>query len=167
MIQRAIIFIMATRSVVPARSSHFSPGPVPAPAAKEPDGLLLELVATSAAAEVEPWSEGPVREEHAVRGLHGATIWQAADQGSGGFLTDTLGFAEAGEDGGLIRYQSPVANLGTSVYFRQAAGFWSGTTGVGTVHHMAFRAASDALQLEERSDIEAQGIGITPVIDRE
>jgi glyoxalase family protein len=136
-------------------------------ALKDPDGLLLELVATNAAAGVEPWTEGPVRSEHAVRGLHGATIWQAADRGSGRFLTDTLGFGEAGEDGGLLRYQSSDVTLGNTIYLRLATGFWSGTSGVGTVHHMAFRAASDALQLEQRADIEAQGLGITPVIDRE
>jgi glyoxalase family protein len=134
---------------------------------KDPDGLLLELVATSAAAEVEPWSEGPVRPEQAVRGLYGATIWQAADEGSGRFLIDTLGFAEAGEDGGLIRYQSSAASLGSTVYLRRATGLWSGTMGVGTVHHLAFRAGSDALQLKQRSNIEGQGFGITPVIDRE
>jgi hypothetical protein len=32
---------------------------------------------------------------------------------------------------------------------------------------MAFRAGSDALQLEKRSEIEALGLGITPVMDRQ
>ena len=53
------------------------------------------------------------------------------------------------------------------VYLRRATGFWRGAGGVGTVHHMAFRAASDADQLEQRAEIEARGLEITPVIDRQ
>src|SRR4051794_20112395 len=40
-------------------------------ALSDPDGLLLELVATPSAADFEPWNDGPVRPEHSVRGLHG------------------------------------------------------------------------------------------------
>jgi catechol 2,3-dioxygenase-like lactoylglutathione lyase family enzyme len=133
----------------------------------DPDGLLLELVASSAAENLEPWDGGPVRPEHSIRGLHGATIWEGTDQGSGRFLAETLGFDEEGEEGGLVRYQSRAPGLGTAVYLRRATGFWAGTGGVGTVHHMAFRAGSDALQLEKRSEIEALGLGITSVIDRQ
>jgi glyoxalase family protein len=35
------------------------------------------------------------------------------------------------------------------------------------VHHVAFRAASDEVQLKKRAEIEAQGREITPVIDRQ
>lgn len=41
---------------------------------RDPDGLLLELVATPRVGSVEPWTDGPVSAEHAIRGLHGATI---------------------------------------------------------------------------------------------
>jgi len=136
-------------------------------ALSDPDGLLLELVATPSAADFEPWNDGPVRPEHSVRGLHGATIWEDADRGSARFLTDTLGFDSAGEMGGLWRYQAPGTGLGTVVNLRRAPGFWSGSGGVGTVHHMAFRAANDAEQLERRAIIESQGLGVTPVVDRQ
>jgi glyoxalase family protein len=53
------------------------------------------------------------------------------------------------------------------VNLRRASGFWRGAGGVGTVHHMAFRAASEADQLEQRSAIEARGLGVTPVVDRQ
>jgi glyoxalase family protein len=38
---------------------------------------------------------------------------------------------------------------------------------VGTVHHIAFRAANDQRQLDKRAEIEGQGMDITPVIDRQ
>jgi catechol 2,3-dioxygenase-like lactoylglutathione lyase family enzyme len=133
----------------------------------DPDGLLLELVAAPRAAGTEPWSDGPLPAEHAIRGLHGTTIWEDGETGSAEFLTRTMGFEPAGEDGNLLRFQSAGTGVGTVVNLRRAPGFWRGTGGVGTVHHVAFRAPSDAAQLHKRAEIEAQGLGITPVIDRQ
>jgi glyoxalase family protein len=132
----------------------------------DPDGLLLELVATPQAVTVSAWGDGPAGPEHAIRGLHGATLWEDGDTGTEDFLVHTLGFETAGEDGGLIRFRSSVSGLGTIVNLRQVRGFWRGAEGVGTVHHVAFRAASEQAQLKKRSEIEARGIEITPVIDR-
>jgi glyoxalase family protein len=132
----------------------------------DPDGLLLELVASRNPAGT-PWADGPVPPEHAIRGLHGTTIWEDRDVGSTGFLETTMGFEPAGEGGGLWRFRSIADGAGSTIYFRRAPGFWRGAGGVGTVHHVAFRAASDQAQLEKRAEIEAQGRGITPVIDRQ
>jgi catechol 2,3-dioxygenase-like lactoylglutathione lyase family enzyme len=133
----------------------------------DPDELLLELVATPRALAAAPWAEGPVPEEHAIRGLHGATIWEDGDSGTGRLLTDTLGFEPTGDEGGLYRFEARQAGLGSAVNLRRAPGFWRGAGGVGTVHHMAFRAATDKAQLEKRSQIEELGLSITPVIDRQ
>jgi glyoxalase family protein len=136
-------------------------------ALSDPDGLLLELVATPSAAEIEPWNDGPVRPEYSIRGLHGATIWEDRDHGSARFLADTMGFDPAGEESGLNRFKATGSGLGTVINLRRAPGFWSGSIGVGTVHHMAFRAANDAEQLERRAVVEGQGLGVTPVVDRQ
>ncbi len=132
----------------------------------DPDGLLLELVATRRAAGIVPWGEGAVAPEHAIRGLHGTTLWEDGDTGTADLLVRTLGFEPAGEEDGLLRFQSSEAEIGTFVQLRRAPGFWRGADGVGTVHHVAFRAASEAAQLDRRAQIEAGGIEITPVIDR-
>jgi catechol 2,3-dioxygenase-like lactoylglutathione lyase family enzyme len=134
---------------------------------KDPDGLLLELVATPRVADVAPWSEGPVPAEHAIRGFHGTTLWEDGDTGSAAFLTRTMGFEPVGEEGSVLRFQSAGAGTGTVVDLRRAPGFWRGAGGLGTVHHVAFRAATDADQVAKRAEIEAQGVGITPVIDRQ
>jgi glyoxalase family protein len=134
---------------------------------KDPDGLLLELVASPRVSSTAPWAEGPVPSEHAVRGLHGATIWEDGDTGSADFLTRTIGFQAVGEEGNVLRFQSADLGNGTVVDLRRTPGFWRGAGGVGTVHHMAFRAANDDVQLAQRSEIEKQGVEITPVIDRQ
>jgi len=45
------------------------------------------------------------------------------------------------------------------------AGF--GRIAVGTVHHIAFRAADDDEQLRVREQLVARGLNVTPVIDRQ
>lgn len=133
----------------------------------DPDGLLLELVATPRATGITPWADGPLPPEHTIRGLHGMTLWEDGDTGSADFLVQTMGFEAGTEEGGVLRLQSSDSGVGAVVNLRRAPGFWRGAGGVGTVHHVAFRAASDQAQLEKRAEIEAQGRDITPVIDRQ
>jgi glyoxalase family protein len=133
----------------------------------DPDGLMIELVATVTALGTEPWSDGPVAPDQTVRGLHGTTIWEDGDSGTGSFLTQVMGFAGVGEDAGLLRYATEGSGPGLVVNLRRAGGFWRGAGGVGTVHHMAFRAATDEEQVARRAEIESRGIEITPVIDRQ
>ena len=45
------------------------------------------------------------------------------------------------------------------------AGF--GQIAIGTVHHIAFRAADDDEQLKMREQLVARGLNVTPVIDRQ
>ena len=134
---------------------------------RDPDGLLLDLVATARVEAVEPWREGPVVAEHAVRGLHGVTIWEDGDTGSAAFLTETLGLRPAGMLENRLRFESAAAALGSVVDLRRAPGFWRGAEGVGTVHHVAFRAPSAEDQRRRREVIERLGIDVTPVIDRQ
>ncbi len=134
---------------------------------RDPAGLLLELVASSRSSRGDPWREGPVPAEHAIRGVHGVTIWEDGDRGTAALLTGTLGFRPAGEEGQRLRFESDAAGTGTVVDLRRAPGFWRGAGGVGTVHHVAFRVASDEAQLACRAQIDRLGIEVTPVVDRQ
>jgi glyoxalase family protein len=134
---------------------------------RDPDGLLLELVATPRVDSVEPWGEGTVPPEHAIRGLHGATIWEDGDQGTAELLTDRLSFREVGQEENRLRLEASAEGAGTVIDLRRAPGFWGGAGGVGTVHHVAFRAATGERQLALRAELEQLDLGITPVIDRQ
>jgi glyoxalase family protein len=133
----------------------------------DPDGLLLELVATPRVADVAPWADGPVPAEHAVRGTFGATVWEDGDRGTADFLTRLMGFRQVGAEGNRLRFESAATGAGSVVDLRRVPGFWAGAGGVGTVHHVAFRAASGEAQLEHRARLESAGVEITPVIDRQ
>ena len=134
---------------------------------RDPDGLLLEIVATPRVDGVEPWCEGPVAAEHAIRGVHGVTLWEDGDSGSAAFLSEHLGFRPVGETGNRIRLEARGDGAGSVVDLRRAPGFWGGTIGVGTVHHVAFRARSREEQARTRETLERLGLQPTEVIDRQ
>jgi glyoxalase family protein len=133
----------------------------------DPDGLLLELVATRRVDAVEPWAGAPIAPEHAIRGVHGVTIWEDGDRGTATFLTDLMSHRLVGEEGNRVRFESAAAGVGTVVDLRRAPGFWSGGIGVGTVHHVAFRVTSEPAQLARRQELEQAGLDVTPVVDRQ
>ena len=132
----------------------------------DPDGLLLELIATPRVGRLEGWRDGPVPAEHGVRGVHAVTIWEDGDAGSASFLTDAMRFRPTGEDGNRLRFESGQDGLGTVVDLRRTPGFWRGTDGAGTVHHVAFRAADDAEQKSRQEELRRLGVGVTDVRDR-
>ena len=112
----------------------------------DPDRMGLALVGV-AGAEGEPgWSDGGVPAEHAVRGFHGVTLMLQDAARTGAVLTDVLGFAQAGREGALVRFQARDAPFGGVVDIREAKGFLAGSMGRGSVHHIAFRAPDDAAQ---------------------
>jgi len=131
----------------------------------DPDGMLLELVARTDALPT-AWQGGPVPAEHAIRGFHGITLWVNGDPGTQALLTGPLGFRVAAEADGRTRLvgSAPVGNV---VDLRQVGGFWRGAGGVGTVHHVAFRAADDAAQDDVRRQLIDQDVRATPVQDRQ
>ena len=131
----------------------------------DPDGMLIELVARSDAP-VEAWQGGPVPAEHAIRGFHGVTLWVNGDPGTRALLTDALGFKVVQDADGRTRLTGSSA-VGNVVDLRQVGGFWRGAGGVGTVHHVAFRAVDDAAQERVRRDLNDLGVSATPVQDRQ
>ena len=132
----------------------------------DPDGLMLELVATPRVADLEGWRDGPVPAEQAIRGVHGVTIWEDGDAGSAAFLTDTMGYTIQEQVENRVRLESGSEVLGTLVELRRAPGFWRGGDGAGTVHHVAFRAPDDAEQVERKRKLRDMGVQVTDVRDR-
>jgi glyoxalase family protein len=65
-----------------------------------------------------------------------------------------------------VRYAGGDGGPGTLVDLRVADSADRGLGGAGTVHHVAWRAADDAAELDVRGRVEALGLHPTPVIDR-
>ncbi len=130
---------------------------------RDPDGMVIELVGAPVAEVPAPASPVPV--EHAIRGFHGTTIWTDGPAPATEAVLESLGLAFVGEGEGRRRYAGS-ATLGRFVDHKRADGFWGGTGGVGTVHHVAFRAPDDAAQGELRTALLGDGLQVTPVVDR-
>jgi glyoxalase family protein len=126
---------------------------------KDPDGMRLALVAMPGIEQEPAWTHGEIPAEHAIRGFHSASLLVAEAAPTGAILSDIFGFTEIGREGTLVRYKAGDTTLGGIIDLREAGGFLRGRTGAGTVHHIAFRAASDAVQADMAARL-AQNHGI-------
>lgn len=124
----------------------------------DPSGLALELVAGEDPRE--PWQSEGIPAEHAIRGLHSATLSLPAAAETAEFLTRHLGFAEASREGAYIRLRLGDGGAGQWLDLREDPERERGLNGIGTVHHVAFRVR----QASELSAIRAHvlDLGLLP-----
>jgi glyoxalase family protein len=134
---------------------------------RDPDGLALQLVAQAGAEERPGWPEGPVPAEQAIRGLHAVTAWEGDREPTARLLTETLGFRPIAEEDGIARYAAGAGGAGKQVDVWPRPDVRRGVVAVGTVHHIAWRAATDDAQLAWRETLEERGLNVTPVLDRQ
>jgi predicted esterase/catechol 2,3-dioxygenase-like lactoylglutathione lyase family enzyme len=137
-------------------------------ALKDPDGLMLEIVAHPGAGARPAWGGAPgIPGESAIHGFHAVTIWVDDAEATERVLIDTLGFRAVHEEGSTRRFAVGDGGPGTLVDVRTIGGFGQGVGGAGTVHHVAWCVADDATQLAARKQVAAAGLRPTPVIDRQ
>lgn len=134
---------------------------------KDPDGMLLEIVAHPRAEARPAWDGAPgIPGEHAIHGFHAATLWVERGDDTERVLVETLGFRAVREDDGVRRFAVGDGGPGTLVDVRTVGGFLAGSSGAGTVHHIAFRVPDDDAQLAMHARVGEAGLHATPVIDR-
>jgi len=127
----------------------------------DPDGTHLELVTGDSS--VEPWQDGPIPAQHAIRGIHSVTIRSVSIYVTASVL-DTLGFELVAQEDDRIRYQAP-GDRATIVDLLDRDGEF-GREGVGSVHHVAVRI-SDEEELYEWHDLfRDRGYDVSRVHDR-
>jgi glyoxalase family protein len=126
---------------------------------RDPDGATVELVESDRA----PGAGS-------LDGFHSVTLWEADPQRTARVLTDVFGYSATGEekteDGTRLRLEAPGNARGRIVDLIRSDAKSIGRQGTGTIHHVAFRAESDEVQLEWRERLLAAGQQVTPVIDR-
>jgi glyoxalase family protein len=135
-------------------------------ALRDDDGVLLELVETAADARA-GWSNGEIPAEHAIRGFHHATLSLEGYERTAELLTSSLGFTKTREQGNRFRFVAGDGAPGAIIDLSCEPDRAHGTMGVGVVHHIAFRAATNSDQLALRDTLRDAGADVTPVIDRQ
>jgi glyoxalase family protein len=126
---------------------------------RDADGAPVELVETDRVSS-EP-----------LAGFHSVTLWERDLAPTARLLTDAFGYVEAGTEkqGGVerLRFVAPGDELGNIVDLIRSDAPSIGRPGAGTIHHVAFRARSDAEQVGWQERLAGFGHRTTQVIDRQ
>lgn len=131
---------------------------------QDPNGLHLELVASTEIEATAGRETGNIPGRHCIRGLHGITLAEDNYRATGQLISESLGFEEAGRQHNRFLFQSD-APLGNTIELIDDVNL-NGTPGRGTVHHVAFRANDAQQQNDLRRELEEIGYHLTENEDR-
>jgi len=131
---------------------------------EDPDGLKLQLIASDD--ERLSWADSPLQPEMAITGLHSISLVMKDRSRSRKLLEELLYFKVSAEEGNRTRYALGESKPGTWVDIVEEPERISGSSGLGTVHHVAFRAETNRHQLDLRKPLMRSGARVTPVLDR-
>ncbi|WP_150283500.1 ring-cleaving dioxygenase [Rummeliibacillus sp. TYF-LIM-RU47] len=129
----------------------------------DPHGLHLELVEREAG-ETNTWTTGEITPQYAIKGFAGATLYSANPSETAMLVEEIMGLEVVGQEGDYIRFRSS-ADIGNVIDLKLTTN-GRGIMGVGTVHHIAWRAIDNEDQLDWQKYISQHGYGVTPVRDR-
>jgi glyoxalase family protein len=129
----------------------------------DPHGLHLEIVEREEG-EKNTWQVGEINSDVAIKGFGGATLLSVQPDETAQLLENVMGLEKVGQEGDFIRFQSS-ADIGNVIDLKLTT-IGRGQMGVGTVHHIAWRAKDDKDQLEWQKYVADSGYGVTAVRDR-
>lgn len=129
----------------------------------DPHGLHLEIVEREEG-ENNTWQVGEIKPDVAIKGFGGATLLSVKPHETAQLLENVMGLQKVGQEGDFIRFQSS-ADIGNVIDLKLTT-IGRGQMGVGTVHHIAWRAKDDEDQLEWQKYVADSGYGVTAVRDR-
>jgi glyoxalase family protein len=133
---------------------------------RDPDGMVIDLVASEGDRRSGWDGVADIPTEHAVRGLHAITLSERQLDPSATMLTDLLGMSLAAEEGDRARFGMADGGSGTLVDV-SAGVFDRGLQAGGTVHHVAFRAPDLATMTIWQQELIARGVRVTEILDRQ
>ncbi|WP_027109241.1 ring-cleaving dioxygenase [Lacticigenium naphthae] len=130
---------------------------------EDPHGLRLEIVAR-ARGKNSTWTPEELSPETAIKGFGGATLFSRKPKETAHLLEMDMGLTKFGEENDFIRFRAS-GDMGNVIDLKATA-TRNGLTGVGTVHHIAWRTENAAEQSEWQDILRNKGYGVTPVKDR-
>jgi glyoxalase family protein len=130
-----------------------------------PDGDGFALVEANGAGS-EPWTEGGVPADVAIRGFHSAAL-RLREGGATEELLGFMGYQPVDRQGAVTRLAIPGGNGADVIDIETTPGAPFADLGAGSVHHIAFAVEDRARQLEVRKALLDTGYHVTPVIDRD
>jgi len=133
----------------------------------DPDGIALELVGNSfPPIDTYNWRHDEISSQNAIRGVHSVEICVEGYDKTAEIITKFLELEHVEEHDNLFRLKTDQESIGSVVDIKRAPGFRNGRSGVGTIHHVAFRAEDDTQQLTTREELLQYGLHVTTQLDR-
>lgn len=126
-------------------------------------GLQLELVEREEG-ERNNWTHGDITPEVAIKGFGGAILLSTDPDSTKDTLENVMGLEFVGEEQDLLRFKS-YGEIGNLIDVKKTP-VERGQMGVGTVHHIAWRATDDEDQTDWQRYVARMGFHVTPVQDR-
>lgn len=133
---------------------------------RDPDGLLLEIVADTPDGVGYGWPGGPVAPALSIRGLHSVTLTRRDISATQSELEMNLGIQAVKVEGNRKRFKAGIKHLGIWLDVLVDSTAPPTVPGPGTIDHIAFRVASDTVQQMWRDDLISVGAAATEVVDR-
>jgi glyoxalase family protein len=133
----------------------------------DPDGLMLELIASNRLNNVQPVLDSEIPSEFSIRGFHAPTLEVQRSELTEQLLIETLGFERMAEEGTRRRFSLDRTSASKQLDLVEGSNGSFGNIAAGTIHHIAFRAANEEEQLRWRNKLVDLGLSVTPVIDRQ
>jgi glyoxalase family protein len=134
---------------------------------RDPDGLQIDLVASSISDPRNPWDSASVPAQYAVRGQHSSVLTVQDPTRTLETLTRDLGMTVLAEKDGRYRLSTHGGEPGTVVDVVTDSRGERGLVAGGTVHHIAFRVPDQATQEVWRQELAERGYGVTAILDRQ
>lgn len=129
----------------------------------DPHGLQLEIVERQEG-ELNPHVFGGITKEVAIKGFGGATLFSSRPEETTKTLVNVMGLEVVGTEGDITRFKA-TGDIGNIIDLKMTVGS-RGTMGVGTVHHIAWRAIDDEDHLEWQKHAKNLGMHVTDIKDR-
>jgi glyoxalase family protein len=101
-----------------------------------------------------------------LRGFHSVTLTVGTEERTAAVLMQDMGYRLLARKGDRARYTVGDGGPGTYVDLLTAPSLPSGRSGLGTVHHVAFRTPDAASQQQAYAALTARGFNVSPVMDR-
>jgi len=133
---------------------------------EDPDGLLLNLIVSSAEDKRKPWTTAQVNADVATKGFHSIVLTVKKMEPTAKILTEIFGFRLFKQEGNHYRFITDANATANIVDVVEEPEGNYGHNAVGTNHHVAFRAKDDAIMMEFREKAMSAGLNITEKIDR-
>jgi glyoxalase family protein len=132
----------------------------------DPDGIPVEIVAVGGDSR-RGWSGAGIPAEHTIRGMHTAELTVLDAKPTEELLTGLMGYRLVRREDNRARFEAGPGGSGRYADVIGTSKVAVGGGGAGTIHHIAYRVATDEAQVEMQERLMSANFHVSDVRDRD